>query len=153
MIKDIEPAECLEMLKNNYLGHLGYVSGKSPFVVPITYFYDIEENSILSYSSNGHKIEAMRDNKVISLQVENIQSIQNWKSLQVHGLFEELLGSTAKKYLHKFALGVQATIEHSNGKKPKFISDFSIRLQERQMPIVYRINIIDIIGKTRVTKE
>ena len=151
MIKDLELEEGLEILSNNYLGHLGYISGKSPFVTPITYFHDAEEKSILSYSANGHKIDAMRQNKFVSLQVEQVQSIQDWSSVQVHGTFEELIGSTAKLNLHKFAQGVQDTIERIKGKKPNFISDFSSRLQEREMPIVYRIHIETISGKIRKT--
>ena len=83
MIKDLELEEGLEILSKNYLGHLGYISGKSPFVTPITYFHDAEEKSILSYSANGHKIDAMRQNKFVSLQVEQVQSIQDWSSVQV----------------------------------------------------------------------
>lgn len=149
MIKDLGIEECMEILGSNYIGHLGYISGKTPFVVPITYFHDAEDKSILSYSSKGHKIEAMRRYRHVSFQVENIRSIQDWSSVQIHGTYEELHGSTAKKYLHKFAEGVQETIDGLKGEKPKFISDFSSRLQEREMPIVYRIRVKDISGKVR----
>lgn len=152
MIKDLKLEECLEILGNNYLGHLGYISGKSPFVIPITYFHDTANKSILSYSVNGHKIDAMRRYKHVSIQVEHIASIQDWSSVLVHGTFEELSGSAAKKYLHNFSQGVQGTIEHAKGEKPKFIQDFSSRLQDREMPIVYRININDITGKIRTPK-
>lgn len=149
MTKELTQKECLALLGRNYLGHLGYIAGKDPFVIPITYFHDAEEKSILSYSSNGHKIDSMRRYGRVSFQVEDISSIQDWESVLIHGTFEELTGSTAKKYLHKFAEGVQDTIELSNSEKPKFIGDFSSRLQEREMPIVFRINIKDITGKSR----
>ena len=152
MIRDLEIEECLEILCNNYIGHLGYISGKSPFVIPITYFHDAEEKCLLSYSTSGHKIEAMRKYEYVSLQVENIQSILEWSSVQVRGSYEELEGSAAKKYLHKFTEGVQNTIKELKGSRPKFISDFSSRLQERELPIVYRINIHDIVGKSRKPK-
>ncbi len=152
MIKDLELEKCLKILGNNYLGHLGYISGKTPFVIPITYFYDAENKCILSYSTNGHKIDAMRRHEHIVLQVEQMKTIQDWTSIQVHGTFEELEGSAAKKYLHKFAQGVQSAVERINDEKPKFIGDFSSRLQEREMPIVYRMNINDITGKIRKPK-
>jgi len=148
MIKDLETLECIEILSANYIGHLGYISGKQPFVTPITYFYDLEEGSILSYSTNGHKIDAMKKHENVSLQVENIKSIQDWSSVLVHGTFEELKGNSAKSNLHKFAKGVQDTIERNKGEKPRFIRDFSSRLQQKEIPIVYRINIKDIKGKT-----
>jgi len=149
MMKNLKQSECLELLADNYLGHLGFISGRSPYVTPITYFFDAEEKSILSYAANGHKIDAMRKYEFVSLQVQQVDSIENWRSVLVHGTFEELEGSTAKKYLHKFATGVQETIERTKGEKPKFISDFSSKLQGREVPIVYRIHIKDMTGKSR----
>lgn len=150
MIKNLEQAECLELLSDNYLGHLGFISGGSPHVIPITYFFDAEEKSIISYSANGHKIDAMRKYEFVSLQVQNVKSIQEWKSVLIHGTFSEVDGSTAKKYLHKFATGVKETIERTTGEKPNFIGEFSSKLQGRELPIVYRIRIRDITGKYRL---
>jgi len=149
MIKDLKISECLELLGNNYIGRLAFVMGKSPYIVPITYFHDAEEKSILSYSAEGHKLEAMRQHDSVAFQVDDIESIQNWRSVQVHGKFEALTGSTAKKYLHRFAEGVQETIARLKGEHPKFIQDFSARLQNGNVPVVYRIQITDITGKVR----
>lgn len=149
MTKELEKSGCLEVLNNNYLGRLAYIHGKSPFVVPITFFHDEEEEQILSYSSEGFKLDAMRKNADVALQVDDIQSIQNWRSVLVHGIFEELAGSNAKQYLRKFSQGVQETIVNSNGMHPKFIQDFTSRLQKGRIPIVYRIQISNMTGKQR----
>ena len=149
MIKNLEASDCLILLDSNYIGRLAYISGKSPYVVPITYFHDTEGQCILGYSAKGHKIDAMKKHGNVALQVDDIQSIQKWRSVVVHGQFEELEGSTAKKYVHKFAEGVQNTIVKAKGEKPKFIQDFTSRLQEGAIPVVYRIHISDITGKFR----
>lgn len=149
MIKNLEASACLKLLDSYYIGRLAYIYGKSPYVVPVTYFHQTEEKCILGYSANGHKIAAMKKNGDVALQVDDIQSIQKWRSVLVHGRFEELEGSTAKKYVHKFAEGVQNTIVKTNGAKPKFIQDFTSRLQKGTIPIVYRIHISDITGKFR----
>ncbi|MGI9549832.1 MAG: pyridoxamine 5'-phosphate oxidase family protein, partial [Aurantibacter sp.] len=107
MIKDLELSKCLDLLGNNYIGRLAFISHGEPYIIPITYFHDSEEKSILSYAAKGHKIEAMRNYDSVALQVDEIKSIQEWRSVLVHGKFEELKGSTAKKYLHRFAEGVQ----------------------------------------------
>ena len=149
MIKNVEASESLKLLDSNYIGRLAYISGKTPYVAPVTYFYEIEAKCILGYSAKGHKIAAMKKNSDVALQVDDIQSIQKWRSVLVHGRFEELEGSTAKKYVHKFSEGVQNTILKANGAKPKFIQDFTSRLQKGTIPIVYRIHILDITGKFR----
>lgn len=149
IIKNLKLADCLELLGQNYIGRLAFISGKSPSITPITYFHDAEEKCILSYSAEGYKIDAMRKYAEVSLQVDQIDNLQNWKSVLVHGNYEELKGSTAKKYLHRFAEGVQETIAKKEGASPKFISDFSSRLTQRKIPVVYRILISDISGKYR----
>lgn len=152
MIRDLKSTECLKLLSSKYLGHLGYISDESPFVIPITYFHDADEKSILSYSANGHKIDAMRKYGHVSLQIESMTSIQDWSSVLVHGTFEELEGSRAKKYLRRFAEGVQDTIARTKNEHPKFIQDFSARLQNGNIPVVYRIHITNITGKIRNDK-
>lgn len=148
-IKNMEMSACLKLLGDNYIGRLAYISGGTPYINPITYYHDAEEKCILSYSSPGYKIEAMEKHGSVAFHVDAIRSIQDWSSVLVHGTYEALEGSTAKKYLHRFAVGVQQTIAEKKGETPKFIQDFSSRLQERKIPIVYRIRIRDIVGKFR----
>nr|MUH39078.1 pyridoxamine 5'-phosphate oxidase family protein [Zobellia laminariae] len=96
MVKDLEISECMSLLSDNYVGHLGYIGGRSPFIVPVTYFFDEENKSIISYSAPGHKIVSMRTYGHVSLQVEDVASMFTWRSVLVNGTFEELKGSTAK---------------------------------------------------------
>lgn len=149
MIKELGTSECFEILKSNHIGRLAYIFENIPYAVPITYFHDAEENCIIGYSAKGHKIDAMQKNGVVTLQVDDIRLIQKWSSVLVHGNYEELAGSTAKKYLHRFAMGVRKILVKESGVKSEFIQDFSSRLQGEMIPIVYRINISDINGKFR----
>ncbi|MEX0289970.1 MAG: pyridoxamine 5'-phosphate oxidase family protein [Flavobacteriaceae bacterium] len=149
VIKNLEMDACLKVLGDNYIGRLAFIKSGQPYIIPITYFHDREEDYILSYSSEGVKIEAMRAYDAVAFQVDEVDSIQNWRSVLIHGKFEELEGSTAKLVLHKFAQGVQETISKTGRTSPKFIGDFSSRLSQRKMPIVYRINISEISGKYR----
>ncbi|NAY91329.1 flavin mononucleotide-binding protein [Muricauda sp. JGD-17] len=152
MIKELKPEECKGLLKNHYVGRLAYLAGKVPFVAPITYFYYSEDgnDSIISYSLEGHKIDAMRNHQNVSLQVDEIESINKWKSVLAHGAFEELHQIDAKRLLHKFAQGVKDLINRDPDKNVQFIQDFSSKLQaENDSPIVYRINIHEITGKQR----
>ncbi|CAM4230740.1 pyridoxamine 5'-phosphate oxidase family protein [Zobellia nedashkovskayae] len=149
MVKDLEISECMSLLSDNYVGHLAYIGGRSPFIVPVTYFFDAENKSIISYSAPGHKILSMRTYKHVSLQVEDIVSMFTWRSVLINGTFEELKGSTAKKCLHTFTKGVKETIFRTKGKRLEFIKDFSSKMEKEASPIVYRIHISDIIGKYR----
>ena len=138
---DLSQSECLNILIDNYIGNLGYIANGIPYVIPITYFYDQESKSIISYAAEGHKIIAMRENKNIALNVQEIISTTNWKSVLAHGIFEELDSINAKQLLHKFSEGVKNLILKKEQKSTEFISEFSNKLYSRGVPIVFRIHI------------
>ena len=126
------------------------MSGGSPDILPITYYYDPESNSIITYSSEGGKIEAMRKYGLVSFQVDEITALDNWKSVLVHGEYEEMSGIDSRHLLHLFTEGVRKTIREKEGLKTKFISEFSSKVDKDRIPIVYRINISEITGKQRL---
>ncbi len=153
MTNNLATKEGIELLKDNYIGHLAFIAKGGPFTVPITYFYDQDSNSIISYSDEGHKISAMRKNRNVSLAVHEINSVDNWCSILAHGLFEELKGTDAKFLLHKFAEGVRSIILKKEKKHTKFISDFSSTSHLENIPIVYKIQIQEITGKYRASDK
>ncbi|TLP74251.1 pyridoxamine 5'-phosphate oxidase family protein [Maribacter sp. ACAM166] len=150
-MENLSNSEIITLLKKNYLGHLAYISNGRPSSLPITYYFDEANNAIISYSSEGHKIDSMRENGSVSLQVEEVKSNSNWLSVLVHGTFEELSGSDAKSQLHQFTKGVKSVITKKEHSHPEFISEFSSKLYLKSVPIVYRINIIEITGKRKET--
>lgn len=148
-MKSLEIEEMTYLLQNNYIGHLGYISQNRPFVVPITYYFDEEKKMIICYSGEGHKITSMRKNTEVALQVNEIESVNSWKSVLVHGKFELHYGSDAKAYLHQFSIGIKDVIGEKEHKRPDFISDFSSKIYNEDMPIVFLIKIEELTGKKR----
>ena len=149
MRRNLEEKEGIELLKNNYVGYLAYVLGSTPYIVPITYYYDSDTHTITSYSSIGHKLDAMRKNPSVVLGVNKIDSVSNWQSIQVHGTFEELEGIDANHMLHEFSEGVKSILSRTKGNEPQFISEFSAKIESEAPPVVFRIKIGDIVGKLR----
>ncbi|WP_028281926.1 pyridoxamine 5'-phosphate oxidase family protein [Olleya marilimosa] len=150
MFKNLEEKEIEYILENNYIGQLGYIFNNTPYVVPITYFFDKESNAIICYSGDGHKMNAMRKNPKVSLQISDVNTVTNWKSVLVHGNFEQHFGSDAKAYLHKFSLGIKDIILEKEHSKANFISDFSSKIYKDDIPAVFLINIEAITGKKRL---
>ncbi|MEP2281463.1 pyridoxamine 5'-phosphate oxidase family protein [Maribacter sp.] len=153
MRRNLNQQECITLLTQNYIGRLAYISGGCPHIVPITYFYDLETNTITSYSSEGHKIEEMRKNTAVCLAIDEITSIADWKSVLLQGTFEELSRIDAKHMLHEFSEGVKKVIATNYGEHPKCISEFSAKIDTEDAPIIFRININELKGKLRVTDK
>jgi nitroimidazol reductase NimA-like FMN-containing flavoprotein (pyridoxamine 5'-phosphate oxidase superfamily) len=149
MIKTLNETERNILLETNYIGHLAYVYRTRPFIAPITYFFDKERNVIIGYSSEGHKITAMRKEKEVAMEVSEIDSVNDWNTIVVHGTYEELEGSNAKAYLHDFSLGVKDLIIRKEQRKLDFINQFSSKIYGDDLPIVFLIKIEEITGRMR----
>ena len=149
MIQDLKTKEAEQLLVNNYIGYLSFLEGKQPHCIPITFYYSKEKNAIISYAVEGHKIKAMRKNPNVSVLITDIDSVTSWRSALVHGTFEELQSIDAKYYLHEFAEGVKGVIRKKEKEHPKFISEFSAKLESMGIPIVYRIVLDDMTAKYR----
>lgn len=149
MIKTLEEKEKLLLLSTNYIGNLGYIYQNTPFIVPITYFYNEEQNNIICYSAFGHKINALRKNKSVSLSVTNIDSVNDWKSILIQGSYKEEDGAIAKAFLHQFSLGVKVLISRREFRDLSFINQFSSKVYKDDIPIVFTIAIEEITGKMR----
>lgn len=149
MIKNLETEDGIAILNNNYIGRLAYIYQNSPFIAPITYYYEEANNCIIGYSREGHKINAMRKNLSVALQVDEIESVNVWKSALVQGTYEELHGSDAKYLLREFSQGVKTIIAEKEKRDLQFISEFSSLIYSETIPVVYRIKIIAITAKYR----
>lgn len=147
MRRNLDETECIKLLASNYIGHLGYLSGANPYVVPITYYYDQATHTLISYSAEGHKISAMRKNPLASICVDEISSVGDWQSVLAHGTFEELSGLDAKHMLKQFSEGVKTIINQDPEKNTQYISEFSAKIEKEKAPLVFRIRIEEITGK------
>ena len=88
MAKPLTQSEARELIAGNTLGHLGCIANSSPYVVPINYIFD--DGEIYSHSMPGLKIDAMRSEPHVCLQVEQIEDNFNWRSAVAYGAFEEI---------------------------------------------------------------
>jgi hypothetical protein len=150
MIRTLNKIERTKLLEDNYIGNLAYIYRDRPFIAPITYYYDKQSNVIIGYSAEGHKIRAMRKNVNVCLNVLEIDSVNSWISVLVQGIFTELLGSEAKAQLHKFSLGVKDLIIKKEHRELDFISEFSSKIYNDDLPVVFTIKIEEITGKIRM---
>ena len=69
IIKELTRQECAAILLESHLGHLACVNDNRPYVVPITFAF--ADNHIYSFSMVGQKVEWMRKNPQVCLQVDD----------------------------------------------------------------------------------
>ena len=89
MIKNLDKYEAQKLLKEQKLGHLGCVleSGE-PYVVPVNYLF--KDDEIYIHCLPGQKLDALRANGKVCLQVEQIEKPCRWQSAIAFGEFQEV---------------------------------------------------------------
>ena len=138
-IQVLNEIECIQLLERNTTAHLGCHVHDQVYVVPIT--YACEGGYFYSHSQPGKKIEMMRENNKICIQVEEIHNFYHWKSVISTGKYEELSGdraSTAMRLLIK-------KVATQNEPESSLELDFTAMLESA---IIYRMKIDSLSGRT-----
>jgi nitroimidazol reductase NimA-like FMN-containing flavoprotein (pyridoxamine 5'-phosphate oxidase superfamily) len=94
MISEIGYRESRELLRNQNIGRLGCCLYNMPYVIPVNYFFYGED--IYIHSLPGRKIQIMRANPYVCLQVDEIEDTFNWLSVIAFGQFEEIYDTTER---------------------------------------------------------
>ncbi len=88
MIKRLSEAEAITVLSEGTLGHLGCVTERGPYVVPVHYIF--HEGNIYVHSLMGSKIQTLRQNRKACFQVDKSDDEYSWCSAIAFGKYEEI---------------------------------------------------------------
>ena len=88
VIREITEAECREALARLRFGRLGCARDNQPYIVPVYVAYDGQH--LYGFSTPGQKIEWMRSNPRVCLEIDEWTSHDQWLSVVVFGRYEEL---------------------------------------------------------------
>lgn len=88
VINELTDTECRELLTRSSLARLGCSQNDQPYVVPIYLAYDGDYFYVLS--TIGQKIEWMRTNPKVCVEIDEVVNESEWMSVIVNGHFEEL---------------------------------------------------------------
>ncbi|MFZ0062113.1 MAG: pyridoxamine 5'-phosphate oxidase family protein [Pyrinomonadaceae bacterium] len=88
MFVRINEAESRSLLSTLKVGRLGCIVDGGPYVVPINYYF--ENGYVYSHSLQGLKITALRENSRACLQVDDVASGTEWRSVLAFGKYEEI---------------------------------------------------------------
>lgn len=87
-IHEMTKNECLHILASTRLGRLACVRENQPYIVPIYFVYD--EHYLYSFTTLGQKIEWMRANPLVCVELDEVEGSDHWTSIVIFGQYEEL---------------------------------------------------------------
>lgn len=87
-IVELTVTQCHEFLSRMDFGRLACVHDSQPYVVPIYVAY--EPGRLYGFSTLGQKVQWMRANPRVCVEVDEVASLKSWCSVIMTGLYEEL---------------------------------------------------------------
>jgi nitroimidazol reductase NimA-like FMN-containing flavoprotein (pyridoxamine 5'-phosphate oxidase superfamily) len=147
-IQELTAAECEEFLGRATIGRLGCAHKDQPYIVPVSLYFAREEQCLYGFSTVGKKIEWMRENPSVCVEVDAIADQHQWTTVLVMGRYEELDASDAHKRDRQRALDLFQ-------KQPRWWLPAGAKLSsgvEHAQPVVYRIHIASISGRRAVRR-
>lgn len=143
LIHELTLEECREVIERSTVGRLACARANQPYVVPISFYADLAEKCLYSFSTLGQKIDWMRENPKICLEIEEVADEFHWTTVVVFGRFEEVRDSPAESHPRRRALDLfQQRKQWWLPAAGKLISG-----EEHHTPIVFRIHVDKITGR------
>jgi uncharacterized protein len=139
LVEQMTDSQCDELLDRMHFGRLGCVHENRPYVVPIYFAY--EPGRLYGFSTLGRKIEWMRSNPHVCVEVDDVLGAKSWNCVIIDGQYEELsnepryLSARKRAYelLDRRFLGWQAAyaaeqLRHASQPSPTIL--YCIRIEE-----------------------
>lgn len=145
-IHELTAAECEEFISQAAVGRLGCSHLGQPYIVPVSLYFWREERCLYGFSTLGTKVEWMRANPKVCVELDAIADRYTWTTVLIMGRYEELDASGAHASERQRALDLFQ--EH-----PRWWLPGGAKLSsgvEHPSPVVYRIHISSISGRRAV---
>lgn len=144
LIRELNRQESLDLLSHSRLGRLACAHEAQPYIVPLYFAYD--NDYLYSFSTFGQKIEWMRANPSVCVEIDEVVSPQQWVSVILFGQFEEMPDvpewQRAREYTHKKLLERNAIWW-----EPAYSRTVLGNKERPLAPFFYRIHIVQITGR------
>ena len=141
-INELSRAECEEILTRCDLGRLGCARENQPYIVPIHFSFDPPGTCLYAFSTVGQKIDWMRENPKVCVEVDDVTDKNHWTTVLVFGRYQELRDSPTEKAARDSALELFS-------KRPEWWLPAAGKVgpREHYAMVIYRIQIDRLTGR------
>jgi nitroimidazol reductase NimA-like FMN-containing flavoprotein (pyridoxamine 5'-phosphate oxidase superfamily) len=142
LIQDMSRESRIVLLKSADVGRIACARGSQPYVTPFSFAYD--NDFIYSFGTVGRKIEWMRTNPLVCVEVDKIVRRQEWQTVVIFGRYQELLATPEFNEARQFAHDLLA--RKANWWEPGFSKTLKGGAERPFEPVFFRIIINEISG-------
>jgi len=143
VIYDLTPEECRKTLERESFGRLACASGNQPYIVPIYFAYKGEY--LYGFSTVGQKIEWMRANPCVCVEIDAVTSADRWLSVIITGQYEEL--PDISEWDEEVIEAYELIRKRGLWSQPAYVSAVHRDPSQRPTLVYYRIHIDKVTGR------
>lgn len=148
-IHEMTDFECCQALQQATVGRLACARDNQPYVVPINFVF--HRDHIYAFTTLGQKVDWMRTNPRVCLEVDERTAHDEWQSIVVFGEYEELPDLPEHEAARVKAL--ELLQKHAMWWEPAYIGATHRDAPHSEAPIFYRIRINRISGRRATPNE
>jgi len=89
-IREMSREECVRVLAGTWLARLACADKNQPYVIPVYLAYHETSGCLYGFTTPGQKVEWMRANPLVCVEVDEIAANDQWVSVIAIGRYEEL---------------------------------------------------------------
>ena len=149
-IKELTTEECLGILTEKRVGRLACARENQPYVVPFHFAFDGGKH-FYAFSTLGQKIEWMRANPLVCVEVDDIKNQFEWTSFIIFGRYEEL--PDTPEFAAERTRAYELLSRHSMWWQPAYVVGAHRAPAADEKPIYFRIFINTITGHRAVSDQ
>ncbi len=143
-IREMSVPECREALAHAHFGRLACAYNNQPYILPMNYAADGNYLYLYAFTTFGQKVEWMRSNPLVSFEIDDVVSRDQWSSVIIFGQYEELPDQP------EFEAARNRAYAHLQQRamwwEPAYISQAHRETPHSLTPIFFRIKIDKITG-------
>ena len=141
-IYELNTAECEEILARSDVARLACSRHDQPYIVPIHFSFDALRKCLYAFSTVGQKIDWMRQNPKVCVEIEDVADKNHWTTVLAFGRYEEMDDSPADRAARNSA-------EQLFSKRPEWWLPAAAKVGsgEHHAMVIYRIQIDRMTGR------
>lgn len=134
--------ECFGLMARSQLARLACASAGQPYVVPINYVLD--GDGLYSFTTFGRKVDWMRSNPKVCIEIDDIAHNRSWESVVATGHYEELTDTPQLARDRHRAWALLQT--RPNWWEPGYVKTVISGVDRPLTPIFFRILLKEVTG-------
>jgi nitroimidazol reductase NimA-like FMN-containing flavoprotein (pyridoxamine 5'-phosphate oxidase superfamily) len=148
LIQDMTPDSCFSLLAGTRIGRIACSQGNQPYITPFSFVYD--EQFIYGFATVGQKIDWMRANPLVCVEIEHIVTREEWQTVVALGRYQELSNTAEFEEIRVTAHDLLAKLP--DWWEPGYANTVHLGAARELTPIYFRVSVDEISGHQAVPR-